>query len=311
MDMTTLDAVRIELAPGAQFVMPVILAVIMFAVALSVRVEDFKALREQPWQFAGAAGAQIIGLPLLTLGLVYLLNPLPSIALGMFVVASCPGGNVSNFLTHLARGDTAFSVSLTAISSLAAALLTPFSIMFWTALYPPTSQLVNEIEVEALPFVIRTTTLLAIPLLTGMLLAHRYPGVAKVLRPIFLVAGIIGLFFLVFGALVSNFSIFAMIAGSVLGLVILHNAAAFGLGAVSGYVLGFAAQRRRTLTFEVGIQNTGLGLIILLGQFQGLGGAAAVTAMWAVWHLFSGTALVGIYRGLDLHKRARSAKLAE
>jgi len=105
--------------------LPVSLAVIMFAVALTLRVEDFLALARRPAQFAGAALTQILLLPLATLGLVMVLQPQPSIALGMIVVACCPGGNVSNFFTHLGRGDTALSVSLTAVASLLSVVTIP------------------------------------------------------------------------------------------------------------------------------------------------------------------------------------------
>ena len=103
MDVAALDAIRIDLAPGGQILMPIALAVIMMSVALNLRLSDFALLKDQPVQFLGAALVQIVGLPLVTLGLVHLIDPVPSIALGMIVVACCPGGNVSNFLTHLAR----------------------------------------------------------------------------------------------------------------------------------------------------------------------------------------------------------------
>lgn len=299
MDVAALDAVRIDLAPGARILMPVSLAVIMLSVALNLRLSDFAIIKRQPVQFLGAALTQVLGLPALTLALVHLIDPIPSIALGMIVVACCPGGNVSNFLTHLARGDTAFSVSLTATSSLAAALLTPISILFWTSLYAPADALVDAIEVSAVPFVAQTTVILAIPLLAGMMLAHRFPLTSARVRPGFTIAAMAILIFLVAGGLASNWALFTATAFSVLLIAIIHNALAFGLGAGMSRVLGMGAKQRRSLTFEAGIQNTGLGLIILLGQFEGLGGAASVTALWSVWHLFAGGMLVTAFRVYD------------
>ncbi len=300
MDIAALDAVQIELAPGASLILPAILAILMFAVALDVHIEDFAQLRARPGRFIGAAAAQIIGLPLATLALIHVLSPPPSIALGMIVVACCPGGNVSNFLTHLARGDTALSVSLTATSSLAAALLTPLSILFWTSLYGPADALVDAIEVSPIPFVVQTTLLLAVPLAVGMGIAHRFPKIAHRLRPVFLIAGLLGLAAMVIGGVSANWALFTATAGTVLVIAMIHNAVAFGVGAASARVLGFETAGRRSVTFEVGIQNTGLGLVILLGQFEGVGGAAAITALWAVWHLFSGGALALVYRWIDI-----------
>lgn len=310
MDIAALDAVQIELAPGAGLILPSILAILMFAVALDVHLEDFAQLKTRPGRFLGAAAAQIIGLPIATLGLIYLLNPPASIALGMIVVACCPGGNVSNFLTHLARGDTALSVSLTATSSLAAALLTPVSILFWTSLYGPADALVESIEVSPIPFVVKTTLLLAVPLVVGMAIARRFPKTAHRLRPVFLIAGLLGLAAMVIGGVTANWQLFSATAGTVLVIAMIHNALAFGVGAASARLLGFETAGRRSVTFEVGIQNTGLGLVILLGQFEGVGGAAVITALWAIWHLFSGGMLAGFYRGLDWVRTQKSVETA-
>ena len=299
MDVAALDAVRIDLAPGAQILMPVSLAVIMMSVALNLHLKDFALIRQRPVQFLGAAATQVLGLPALTLALVHLIDPVPSIALGMIVVACCPGGNVSNFLTHLAKGDTAFSVSLTATSSLAAALLTPVSILFWTSLYAPADALVDAIEVSPVPFVVQTTLILAIPLIIGMALAHRYPATSARVRPGFTLAALAILIFLVFGGLASNWALFTATAFSVLTIAMLHNALGFLLGAGVARALAMDAPRRRSVTFEIGIQNTGLALVILLGQFEGLGGAASITALWSVWHLFAGGMLVAAFRVYD------------
>ena len=183
MDAAALDAARIELAPGGSVILPAILAVIMFSVALSLKPGDFAFLKQHPGRFSGAAAAQILALPAMTLGLIHLIDPLPSIALGMIVVACCPGGNVSNFFTQLGKGDTALSVALTGTSSLAAALLTPLSIVFWTSLYAPTAALVDAISVSPVPFVVQTTLMLALPLAVGMVFAHRFPATAARIRP--------------------------------------------------------------------------------------------------------------------------------
>ncbi|MEO1038835.1 MAG: bile acid:sodium symporter [Pseudomonadota bacterium] len=307
MDSAELDAVRIVLSPATQSVLPLILAMIMFSVALSLRLEDFAFLKRAPLRFAGAAAGQIILLPAATFALLLVLDPIASIALGMIVVACCPGGNVSNFFTHLARGDTALSVSLTATSSVLAALMTPVSILFWASLYPPTAQLITEIEVEAAPFLIQTTAILAIPLALGMTVCALAPRLAARIRPTLTVLSLAALALIAISGVRGNWDIF--IAGGLLivSVCALHNAFAFALGWIWARVLGFAAKARRSLTFEIGIQNAGLGLVILLGQFDGLGGAAAVTAIWGIWHLISGSALAGGFRLLD---RVSSTRLS-
>ena len=300
MDAAALDAIRIDLAPGASLIMPALLSLVMLAVALNLHLSDFAIIKRQPRRFLGAAALQLLGLPLLTLGLVHILNPIPSIALGMIVVACCPGGNMSNFFTHLARGDTALSVALTATSSLFAALMTPISILFWTSLYGPSDELVSAIEVDAISFVVQTAILLAVPLALGMVMAHRFPKTAARVRPGLMVASILALVFLVVGGLASNWEIFTGTAVMVLGIAVLHNALAFGLGAAGARAMGMEAKQRRSVTVEVGIQNTSLALIILLSQFDGLGGAAALVGLWSVWHLCAGAVLAAVFRGRAL-----------
>lgn len=305
-DPASLDAVQLSLGPVFQSVLPVSLAVIMFAVALSLKLDDFIALTRRPIQFAGAAITQILLLPLATLALVTLTDPQPSIALGMIVVACCPGGNVSNFFTHLGRGDTALSVSLTATSSLLAALATPVSILFWSGLYAPTRDLVQTLDVDALPFVLQTMVILAVPLIAGMVLAARAPGLARRLRPVMSILAMVILALIILGSLAGNADLLLMGAVAILPTVIAHNAMALLLGYATGWALRFDARGRRAMTIEIGIQNSGLGLVILLGALGGLGGAAAVIAVWGIWHLISGLGLAYAFRLSD-HWRNRPA----
>ncbi|MGP1275033.1 MAG: bile acid:sodium symporter family protein [Caulobacterales bacterium] len=298
-DPANLDAIELSLGPVFQSVLPVSLAVIMFAVALTLKVEDFVALTRRPIQFAGAAITQILLLPLATLALVTITGPQPSIALGMIVVACCPGGNVSNFFTHLGRGDTALSVSLTATSSLLAALATPVSILFWSGLYPPTRALVETLDVNALPFVLQTMVMLAVPLILGMVVAARAPGIARRLRPVMSILAMAILVAIILGSLAGNADLLLMGAVAILPIVILHNALALLLGYAAGWALRFDRRGRRAMTIEIGIQNSGLGLVILLGAMGGLGGAAAIIAVWGIWHLISGLGLAYAFRLSD------------
>lgn len=271
----------------------------MFGVALGLTLQDFLLLRTRPFQLLAGALTQIVGLPALTLLLVTLIAPPPSIALGMIVVACCPGGASSNFLTFLARGEVAYSVALTATSSLVAAFATPLSILFWSRLYPPTATLLDAIEVDPASFLAQTTALLALPLALGMTIARFAPGFAQRARKLVTATGgVLLLAVIVFGTV----QLLPALMGALLLVVpiaIVHNAAAFLLGGVVGRAIGAAPATRRALTFEIGIQNSGLALVILLSQLQGLGGAAAIAAVWGVWHLVAGGLIVLFYRAID------------
>lgn len=289
-----MDSVKLALDPTAQHVLTGLLALIMFSVALGLKVDHFREVARRPLVVLGGFATQIIGLPLITLLLVTLLEPKPSLALGMFVVAACPGGNVSNFLTYLSRGDTALSVTLTAFSSAGAFLITPFSIVFWAGLYGPTDALMNRIGLDAATFLVQVTVMLAVPLALGMIVAHRYPGfAARLMPPLRWVSFVILIFFIV-AATANNWSHLMAWGGIIVPLVILHNACALFLGFTAGLVLRARIASRKALLFEIGIQNSGLGLVIVLGHFTGLGGAILVTAMWGIWHIVSGLILASL-----------------
>ncbi len=302
MDASALDQLVIAMDPRAQAALAAALFTMMYAIALGLRVDHFSFLRSDPKHFYGGLAAQILALPALTIALAALLRPAPSIALGMIVVAACPGGNVSNFMSYAARGDAAFSVSLTAASSVIAALWTPAAILLWSDLYPPTADLLAEIDFDRAAFVLQTTLLLAAPLSLGMATAYWRRDIAERARKPLAFAGAAVLAAVVIHGSIGFWPVLAEGWALIMVPVVMHNALAFVLGAGAGRLLRAPAARRRSLALEVGIQNAGLAIVLLVAPLQGLGGAAAIAAVWGVWHLFSGSAMVALYRFIDRRK---------
>ena len=304
MDTEALDNLRIVLDPMGQAGVALALILVMFGVALGLRVQDFKILAAKPSVYMGGVVAQIVFLPLVTFGLIHLISPPPSIALGMIVVACCPGGSVSNLFTYLSRGDVAVSVALTATSSMLAALLTPASTLFWAQAYAPTAELLVSLDVNPLLFIGQTTLLLAIPLAAGMIVAARAPDVAERIRKRTTVVGASVLGATIVYGIIYFYPVLWPAVGLLASVTVMHNTAAFATGAVVGLALTRHSSIRRALTFEVGIQNSGLALIILLSQLKGVGGAAAVAAVWGVWHLIAGGLLAISYNYFDRRRVA-------
>lgn len=302
MNIEALDALRIELDPVGQSGVALALMLMMFSIALGLRGSDFARVVEKPLIFLAGVLSQVVGLPLLTFGIVHLIAPPPSIALGMIVVACCPGGASSNLLTYLGRGNVAFSVSLTATSSLLAALLTPASILMWSHAYEPTAKLLQTIDISPLAFLLQTMLLLGVPLIVGMMMGVRTPEVAERLRRYTGMAGAAVLGGVIVYGTVYFFPILIDALPYLATVAILHNAAAFSLGVASGLALRVDRGLRRALTFEIGIQNSGLALVMLVGQLHGVAGAAAIAAVWGVWHLVAGGLIVGIFRLIDLRR---------
>ncbi len=296
MEIEALDSLRIVLDPIGQVGVALALMLVMFSIALGLRVEDFSFLRTQPLLFAGGVVAQVVLLPLGTFLLILVMAPAASIALGMIVVACCPGGAVSNLLTYLSRGNVAASVALTATSSLLAAILTPTSILLWSSVYEPTATLLQTLDVNPMIFLAQTTFLLAVPLVLGMMVAAKAPDVAARIKKRTTILGVSVLVGVIIYGIAYFFPVLWPAVPLLGGVVVIHNAVAFGIGALAGRMLSPRPPTRRALTFEIGIQNSGLALVILLSQLKGLGGAAAIAAVWGVWHLVAGGLLALFFR---------------
>lgn len=304
MDIEQLDKLVFTISDGTKPVLMGMLALMMLAVALGLKPEHFAFFKTDPKHYFAGVLAQIVGLPLLTLGLVYLLNPAPSLALGMILIACCPGGNISNLLALFGRANTALSVSMTATSSLAAAFITPISILFWLSFYGPTRELLTQIDFDVISFLLQTLLILALPILLGMVIAWKAPDLAAHLQKPLGLIGAMGMVAIIIMGFYGYRDVIPKMFLLVFPLVIVHNALALGLGYFTGLITRADVPTRRALTFEIGIQNSALGFVILLTQISGLGGAAAIAGMWGLWHLIGGGFMVLMFRMAD-KKRMR------
>lgn len=286
-----LDSLKINFDTEGLWVLNITLAIIMFGVALGITIEDFKRLFRNPKILLTGIVSQFLLLPLVTFIFIKLIDPMPSIALGMMMVAACPGGNISNFMTQMAKGNSALSVSLTAVATLVSLVMTPFNLHFWGNLYAPTAQILKTVELDPLELVKLVTLILGIPLIIGMLVRKHKPDLAdtlmKYLKPISL---IIFILFIVI-AFYDNLTIFVNYIHYVLIIVIAHNVLALATGFYFAKIMGLSYQNQKTLSIETGIQNSGLGLLLIFSFFNGLGGMALLVAFWAIWDIFSGLAL--------------------
>jgi bile acid:Na+ symporter, BASS family len=299
--MDSLDSLQIALHQQDLFWINICLAFLMYGVALDISMSDFTVLFKQPKPVVVGLLAQLLGLPALTLGLIYLLKPDPGIALGMLLVASCPGGNVSNFLVHLANGNRALSVSLTSVSTLISFAYTPASLWFWGSLYPPTESLLRQFHISISELLLILTQLILIPLALGIATNRIFKGKMGAVRKWIRNLSVILFLGLVAGALVANANHLVEYVRQVFLLVFLHNALAIISGLGLSRLAGLGIRDQRTIAIETGIQNSGLGLIIILNFYDGMGSMLLVAAWWAVWHLISGSALVAwwSYRRVD------------
>lgn len=281
--------------PRSLILLNLILALMMFGVSLSLRLEDFKRIVLSPIAPIAGLFAQFFLLPLATCLFTWALNIDPELALGMILVASCPGGSFSNIMTWLARGNVAVSVSMTAVSSLAAAILTPVNFAFYGWLNPHTREYLTKITIEPSSILILVLLVLALPLVLGMVTGRRLPDlVVRIQKPLRIFSLLVLMAFVAI-AFSSNFALFLERFHSFFWLVVGHNLLALSLGYGMGLMLKLPVADRRAVTLEVGIQNSGLGLVILFTFFPEVGGMMLITAFWGVWHLVSGLTLSQIW----------------
>ncbi|MFC4667170.1 bile acid:sodium symporter family protein [Seohaeicola nanhaiensis] len=289
-----IDDVALTFSPGSLTLLNAILAVVMFSIAIDLRPRDFRALVNAPRSLIVGLTSQFLLLPALTFLLISVIQPIPSIALGLILVAACPGGNISNFITHRAGGNAALSVSMTAIATVGAIVLTPFNIAFWGNLYAPTRDILRATHIDPVQVAVTVGLMLVLPLILGVSLNVARPDLtARLRKPLQWVSmGIFVAFILL--ALAANWSYFLEYAGYVALLVIVHNGLALGGGYVLATLTRLSPYDRRAVTIETGIQNSGLGLVLIFSFFGGLGGMAVAAAFWGIWHAISGLALASV-----------------
>ena len=206
--MQELDSIKLNFDSESLFFLNLTLAVIMFGVALNIQLEDFTRIFKKPKSIIIGFLSQFFLLPAVTFLLVLIIKPIPSIALGMFMVAACPGGNISNFMSNYANGNAALSVSLTAIATLMAILLTPFNFQFWSSLYEPTSSLIQTISLSPFEMAKVISLLLGLPLILGMLVRNYFPKFAATTSAFFKIGSILFFIVLIVLAFSKNIDIF-------------------------------------------------------------------------------------------------------
>jgi BASS family bile acid:Na+ symporter len=297
--MAPIDQVQLSFNPQTLTLLNTVLGLVMFGVALELKVDDFRAAFRTPRALAlGLLGHHVL-FPAMTYVLIWILKPIPSIALGMILVSSCPAGHISNFLVHLSRGNTALSVSVSALSTAVALVMTPLNFAFWGNLHPVTSGLMRQVAMSPWEMLEVIVLLLGVPLVAGMWVARRYPGFAARIRKPMKILSMLVLVGFIVGALAANFRHFLDYIQFVLVVVFIHNLLALATGYSLSAALRLPERDRRAITFEMGIQNSGLGLILIFNFFNGLGGMAIVTAWWGIWHIVAGLTLATYWKRRD------------
>jgi BASS family bile acid:Na+ symporter len=289
---------------SSQILLNAVLFAMIFSIALELKPADFIRVAKRPLPVFAGLIAQFLLLPIATFIATLILDLPANIEAGMLLVAACPCGSLSNFVTHYSRGSTALSVSITAVANVIALIMTPTNFAWMVASNPNTAAWLKEIAVDPAMIWINLAIILALPLILGLLTRHFLPAFSdKVRRPLgqFAVAA---LFVFVIVALVRDRHMFLLGIGGLFVIVVLHNAAGLTIGYVSGALARLSLADRQALTFETGMQNAGLALAIIGTQFDADVGMVIVAGMWGTWHIVSGFSLAHFWRTRSIRSAA-------
>src|SRR5574344_729979 len=306
-DLLQLDTIRINFSAGGMHIINLVLAFVMFGVALGIQPSMFKEVLKKPKSVIVGLVSQLIALPALTFLLIVAFNQYITsmVAMGMILVAACPGGNISNFMSQLSKANTELSVTLTAITTLVSPIFTPANFAIWGGLYvnfvnAEAGSALRELHIDIYQMFETVFILLGVPLVLGILVSHYLPKVAQKLKKPMQYFSILFFIMMVVLAFGNNVDLFLKYIGFIFILVLIHNGLALstGFGMATIFKLPFAD--RRTLTIETGIQNSGLGLVLLFNPKifppdLAIGGMLFITAWWGIWHIISGLSVSLIF----------------
>jgi BASS family bile acid:Na+ symporter len=305
--LSNLDHIRLNFSQESLHALNIAIGFLMFGVALEIKIQQFKDLINSPKSAVIGFVSQFLVLPLLTFLIVIALKGIitPTMALGMILVAACPGGNFSNFISSLAKANVALSVSLTAIATVSAVVLTPLNFSLWgnwaINIYSHADpSLVRPLEIDVFQMFKTVFIILGIPLILGLTISNKFPAFTKkIVRPVKQVSLIVFTTVIIL-ALMKNSEHLVNYLKYVFVLVLIHNALALGSGYLLGKIFNRPFADRKTLSIETGIQNAGLALVLIFNPKifppeMELGGMAIVAAWWGIWHMLAGLLLAGYW----------------
>lgn len=293
--MSDVDSIQITFDEASLTTLKIVIGALLFGVALDTRLEDFRTALTRPRVIAIGVLAQFLVLPGITFALTLALGARGSVALGMILVACCPPGNVSNILTHRAKGDVALSVSMTAVGNVLAIVLLPLNFALWGGLHPTGQDFLEKVAVTPWDMLSEILLVIGVPFVLGLAAAHLFPRFAQRAHPVVGAISFLALAAIIVIGVASNWDIFTAYIGIVLLAVLAHDALALALGWSIARATGLPDRATRAMTFEVGIRNAGFGLLLVFEFFDGLGGMALVAAWWGIWDIIAGLTVASVW----------------
>lgn len=256
-----------------------LLGVIMFGMGLTLKVEDFRVVFTRPKDVLVGCLAQFTVMPLLAFALSRLFGLDEALTIGVVLVGCCPGGTASNVITYLAKGDLALSVGMTATSTVLAPLLTPLLVLL----------LVGEtVDVNVIGMLLSILWVVILPIVLGLLVKRLLPKATEQATVYLPAVSTVAICLIVMIVIAANAH--KLLAGGwiVILVVMLHNILGLAVGYLIGLLLKMTPAKRRAISVEVGMQNSGLASSLATLHFAAFPMATVPGAIFSVWHNISG-----------------------
>ena len=264
-----------------------LLGVVMFGMGLTLNLKDFRIVFSRPKDVIVGCLAQFTIMPLLAWGLTRAFQLDESLALGVILVGCCPGGTASNVITYLAKGDLALSVGMTGVSTLLAPLLTP--LLTWGLAG-------KSVDVNVPGMLLSILWVVILPIVVGLIVKGLWPKFTEKTTDYLPAFSSVAIALIVAIIIAANAS--KLLAGGlvIVLVVMLHNVCGLGLGYLIGRVLGLAEPKKRAISIEVGMQNSGLASSLATLHFAAYPMATIPGAIFSVWHNISGAMVSWLFR---------------
>ncbi len=269
-------------------IIPWMLGLVMFGMGMTLSVDDFKAVLRHPREVAIGVFAQFLLMPLIAWALVTLFGLPPELAIGVILVGTCPGGTASNVIAYLARGSVALSVSMTMVTTLLAPLVTPFLTYFLAGAW---------IEVSMTAMMLSIAKMVLFPVLLGIAIHHFFQSAVNRVLPALPLFSVLMIVAIVGGVVALSAGKLLEVGAVMAVIVILHNACGLMLGYGLARLLHLDSVKARTVSIEVGMQNSGMAASLALLYFSPA--AAIPGAIFSVWHNISGSLVANFFASRD------------
>lgn len=276
---------------------PWLLGIVMFGMGMTLTVDDFKAVGKRPWEVLIGAVAQFVIMPVVAWALVKLFALPPELAIGVILVGTCPGGTASNVISYLAKGDVALSVSMTMASTLLAPLVTPALTWLIAGAW---------IEVSFLNMMLSIAEMVLLPVVLGVLFNRYCNQTVTKIMPAMPVISVLTIILLVGGVVALGAGKLFDVGLLMAGIVVLHNCFGLALGYGMAKVCRLDSRKARTVSIEVGMQNSGMAASLAVMYFNPA--AAIPGAIFSVWQNISGSIVANFFSHRDEKEHVHQAK---